>query len=59
MGLRINIDAGTKEAGRRADGGPKEHKAMGAFVAKGPVLDGGLHAGGNRLRRTEPTWMVL
>ena len=51
--------SGTEEARRRVDGGPEEYKATGALAIDGPVLVEDLHAGGNRVRRTEPAWMVL
>ena len=28
-------------------------------MAEGPMLVGGLRAGGNRIRHAEPAWMVL
>ena len=51
--------SGTKETGRRVDGGLEEHKAMGALVAEGPVLVGSLHMGENRVWHTELAWMIL
>ena len=32
---------------------------MGEFAAEGPVLVGGLRAGGNHVWHAEPAWMVL
>ena len=52
--LRISNDVRTEETGRRVDGGPEGHKAMGALAAEGPVLVGSLHAGGNCVWRVEP-----
>ena len=37
---RINDDIGTKEAGRRIDGGPEEHKATGVLWLKDQCLMG-------------------
>ena len=56
---RISNDVRTEEARRRVDGGPEEYKATGEFAAEGPVLVGGLRAGGNCVWRVEPMWMVL
>ena len=51
---RISNDVGTKEAGKRVDGGPEEYKATGVLRLKDQCL-----MGGNRVRRAEPAWMVL
>ena len=37
---RISDDVGTKEAGRRVDGGPEEYKATGALRLKNQCLMG-------------------
>ena len=36
-----------------------EYEATGEFAIEGPVLVGGLRAGGNHVRRAKPAWMVL
>ena len=49
LGPRISIDTGIEEAGKRVDGGPKEHKNMGAFAAERLVLVEGQHVGRNHI----------
>ena len=44
-GWRTSLDVKIEECRRRVGSGSEEHKAMGAFVAEGPMLVGGLHVG--------------
>ena len=56
---RTRNDVGTKETKRRVDGGPEEHKAIGALVAEKSMLVGSLHAGENCIQHAELAWTVL
>ena len=48
-----------EETGKRFDGGSEDFEATRVFAAGGPMLVGGLNAGGNRVWCAKPPWMVL
>ena len=55
------MSAGVRTEGtrKRVDGGSEEYETIAAFAGEGPMLVGGLCAGGNCVQHAEPAWMVL